>query len=115
MRRRAEPKPVSEETDLSRLLAAEAALERLLADARTEAARIVAEAVAVAAERERSLDKELQAAAGALQARLDAERDGREAELRAAAEADAARYEKISATRVTAVAQRVIARLLEAS
>lgn len=112
MRHRAEPKTGSEDADLARLLAAEVELERLLADARKEAAGLLADAAATAGARERGLDAQMQTEAADLQKRLDGERTQREAEIQAAAEADAVRYERMSDERVEAIAMTILGRLV---
>jgi vacuolar-type H+-ATPase subunit H len=109
------PGEMSDATDLGQLLAAEARLERVLTEAKADAARLVADAESQAAERERRLDMELESEGADLQARLERERLSREAELQAAAEAAAARYDRLDAGRVAAVAGNVVARLLAAS
>ncbi len=101
--------------DLGRLLAAEARLETMLADARTEAARLVAEARSAAAARESGLDAEIERETAALEARMSAERTGREVEIAAQAETAAGRYDAIAAPRVDALAVRVVERLVGAS
>jgi vacuolar-type H+-ATPase subunit H len=115
MSRIAQRNAASDDGDLGRLLAAEARLETMLADARAEAARLVAEARAAAAARETGLDAEIEREAAALDARLSAERAGREAEIAAQAEASARRYDAIGQPRVGALAARVVERLVAAS
>ena len=106
---------VPEDTDLSRLLAAEAEFERLLANARSEAEGILAEAAGQAAARERGLEGQLRAEATALKEHLDRERAKREAELDAVATADAGRYQGISDQRIAAVAELILTRLVGAT
>lgn len=102
----------SEDTDLDRLLAAEERLERMIADARVEAARLLTDATAAAAVGEQGLDAELAREAVTLETRMAAERAAREAEILAAAERAAARYEAIPVPRIEAVAELIVARLL---
>ena len=112
MRHRTEPNAGSEDADLGRLLTAEVELERLLAEARREAEALVADATATAGARESGLDAQLQTEAAELQKRLDRERTQREAEILAAAEADAVRYERMGDERVEAIAMTILARLV---
>jgi len=114
MQRHTQPNAGSED-DLGRLLAAEERLERTLADARVEAARLLADADAAAVAQDQGLDAELAKEEAALHARLTAERATREAAILDAAEAAAARYDAIVTARVEAVAEMVVARLLAAS
>jgi vacuolar-type H+-ATPase subunit H len=103
---------VPDDGDLGQLLAAEERLERLVAAARAEAARLLADADAAATSGERVLDIELEKEAVALTARLTGEGASREADILAAAAAAAARYDGIVTPRVEAVAEMVVARLL---
>lgn len=106
---------MSEQTDLGQLLAAETRLERLVADARAEAARLTAETEAHAGARERALDAELKEEEARLRTRLEEERRGREAAVRAEAEAAAARYEAITDEQVSRIARDVVARVVASS
>jgi hypothetical protein len=101
-----------EDGDLTRLLAAEQRLETLLAEARAEAARTLAEADAAASAAERGLDAELERGGAAVEARVTGERARREAEIVAVADAAVARYDGLAATRVDALADRIVAQLL---
>lgn len=112
MSRTAPRNAASEDGDLVRLLAAEERLERLLVDARAEAARLLAEAATGAEVRERGLDAELGKEAAALDERLQAERTSRESEIRDAAETTARRYDAVTKARVEAVADFIVTRLL---
>jgi len=115
MSRTAPRNVVSEDVDLGRLLAAEERLERMLADARAEAGRLLAEATTAADAQERGLDAELEKEAAALGARLTGEGAGREADIVAAAETAAARYDAIGADRVETLAEQVVGQLVAAS
>lgn len=99
--------------DLARLLETEARLEESLADARTEAARLVAEAQAAARTREAALDAELDALGRRLEAEIAAQRDAAQRDIAAAAQHEAERYDAVAPARIGELARRVVQRLLE--
>jgi hypothetical protein len=98
--------------ELGLLLDLEERLEQTLAQARADAARLVAAAEAATVAREAALEGELAAARAQLDTTIASERARREAEVAAAAARDAARFEAVPVERIQDLAQRVVGRLL---
>lgn len=93
--------------DLARLLAAEQRLERLVADARAEAARIVAAATTAAVDSDRVSAAELDRDARESAARLKGEAARRETDILAEGQAMASRFDSVPADRIAAIARRL--------
>ena len=96
--------------DLGRLLETERRLGERLRAARVESERLVAEAQAAAAERERALAGDLALEEERLREQLETERRRGEAEIAAAAERAAAAFEQVSPGRIAAVAKELALR-----
>ena len=99
-------------SDLARLLETEQRLEERLRTARAEAEGLVAQAHEAAGHEEATLDAQLAEAGRQLDERLAAEARARVAEIAESAERQVQAYERVSATRLAAVARKLAERFL---
>jgi len=99
--------------DLERLLEAEQRLEAVVHQARDEAAALVRAARERVAEQERETEEAGAAALSDLEHRIGQETERAVAEIRARGAREAARFGQVSAERVAALADHLVARLLE--
>jgi vacuolar-type H+-ATPase subunit H len=111
-RRPVETRP--QQSDLTRLLEAEARLEQMLQRARDEAARLVAEARTAARARDDALGAELEEAEQRLEAEMAAERDRRVEEIAEGARHEVERLEHVAPERIAELARYMVDRAIEA-
>jgi vacuolar-type H+-ATPase subunit H len=102
-----------EQSDLSRLLEAEARLEQMLRDAREEAARLVAEAHQAAQARDDALEADLEGAGQRLEAEIAAERERRVQEIVEGGRREVERLEHVAPERIKELARYVVDRVIE--
>lgn len=99
-------------SDLARLVETELRLEAMLAAVRTDGAHRIAAATDAALARDAALAAELEAAGRGVEVEINAERARRTAEITAAGQRDAARFDRVPPERIAAMARDVVQRLV---